>query len=200
MLLTLASSSHLCVANTVEKSLAPRVAHGALQGSLLDSVLDVAINFGAIDGTAVGYLTILELEVVAVHDCLAVLLENLQKSGLIFDISIGAELAKGEEVLTVDAVVALALESEGSHVKAHGVGSDAATETRLLLIKGLQVDTSVLVPPETTEHALHVATSHHRVDLVLAGSVEAPGVLDALTGAGLVKASHSASQEECHFF
>ena len=35
----------------------------------------------------------------------------------------------------------------------------------------------------------------HRVDLVLVGTIETPGVFDTLAGAGLVKASHSATEE-----
>ena len=74
-------------------------------------MLNLAVHASAIHIAAVAHLTILKLEVVAVDDGVAALFEDLKKGGLILDVSIGGELAKSEEVLAVDAMVALGLQS-----------------------------------------------------------------------------------------
>ena len=123
-------------------------------------MLDLSVDTRAIDSTAIRQLTILELKVVAVYHSFAAILEDLEKGSVVIDISRFVELAKGQEILTVDAMIVGVGQSEGLHVKCRLGGFDAATETRLVLIDGNEVDARVLVLPEASKYALHVFTNH----------------------------------------
>ena len=92
------------------------------------------------------------------NSTLICIIEDFEKRGLVLWILILGELSVCKEVFTVDAMVVLVLESQSAEIDCGLSGQDAATETWLTLIQWDQVDSRVGEKPETTKHALHVAT------------------------------------------
>ena len=70
------------------------------------------------------------------------------------------EFTEGKEVFSIDALVVSVREGECAEVKGGLGGSDAATETWLVLINGRKVNTGVSVLPEAAESAFHVTARH----------------------------------------
>ena len=116
-------------------------------------------HFG-VQAAAVCNLLVCELEIVAVDDFVRAFLEEFEKSSILSWVDIVTELAICEEVLAVDAMVVLIRERECLHIKAGLCSLDTATETRLVVIKGDKIDTSVRVHPIATEETFHVAAGH----------------------------------------
>ena len=106
-------------------------------------MLHVGVLHLGVQATAVCDFLVFELEVVAVNDFISAILEEFKKSGILSRVDIVSELAIRQEVLAVDAMVVLIRERECLHIKAGLCSLDTATETRLVVIEGDQVDTSV---------------------------------------------------------
>ena len=90
------------------------------------------------------------------YGALVLVVENLQKSGLILWVLVLCELAIGQEVLTIDSVVVLVGDRERAEVDARLGSEDAATETWLAFVQGDQVDSGVGIEPEASQHAFHI--------------------------------------------
>ena len=123
-------------------------------------MLHLGVLHLTVQGTAVCDLLVFELEVVAVNNFIRTFLEEFKKSSILSWINILTELAIRQEVLAVDAMVVLIRERECLHIKAGLSSLDTATETRLVVIKGDKIDTSVRVHPIATEETFHVAAGH----------------------------------------
>ena len=151
--------SHSLVASSIEESLTPRVTDGTLKRCTLNSVLNISINLVAIDTAAIVHLIVLKLEHMAIDNSITIFLENLEQDSFIVGVNFRVELSKGQEIFAINTMVLLVLESEGSHVEASLCGLDATTQSGFVLINRDQIDASVRVLPETTEHAFHVTSS-----------------------------------------
>ena len=92
------------------------------------------------------------------NSTLICIIEDFEKRGLVLWVLILSELSVCKEVFTIDAMVVLVLKSQSAEIDCGLSGKDAATETWLTLIQWDQVDSRVSEKPETTKHALHVAT------------------------------------------
>ena len=87
---------------------------------------------------------------VSVKDLNGVVIHNLDEFSVVISVHRVVELAKSDEILTIDSSVGSRSESESLEVDLELGSLNASTKSWLALIDGQEVDACVAVLPETT--------------------------------------------------
>lgn len=198
------ASSCRIISNTVEERLSPGVSVHHVQLSVFNWVVDLDIGKFWVDFLLIAELVVLEHEGGLINNALVmfiVVVNQLQEELLVVKryASLLAEIAPGDEVVSVDAVLVLDFWDKGTEVKDIALDVNLASLSRLVAINGDQGDVRVLESPESSKRAFLVASGHVHVKLALSHDAESEDILDALAGSSLIETLILAFQKVGHY-